>query len=301
MTSIADTQAPERKAAGEIAADQLPFRPNALHHAALALAYVLQPKRIAGVPGLCRLWLKRKLQPAAGFPLLAPVRALRQPDGLIDVGPKLTPERVLDAYAQGIFPHCHLPPMKWWAPAKRAVLHLNESRVDKNVRRAMRKGSYKITFDTAFGAVVQACAAPRQGRYALTWISPEIGRVYGALHRQGHAHSVEAWDEQGTLVGGLYGLAVGPVFFTESMFAAARDASKVCFVTLNRHLAEWGFLLNDGKSLTGHLQSLGMREIDHADFVAAIQQEFDCRAPAGTWALDDTLDVTNWQPGASAT
>ena len=172
---------------------------------------------------------------------------------------------------------------------------LEESRIEKACA-ALRQKKFTVTFDKAFGAVMEACAEPRPGRPALTWITPRFIEAYRALHRAGHAHSVEVWDAEGNLAGGLYGVASGGVFFTESQFARARDTSKVAFVTLNRHLAEWGFVLNDGKAMTGHLAALGMREISRAEFTAILKSRRDAGRPSGRWQADTGLDVAGWGP-----
>ncbi|HAC56933.1 MAG TPA: hypothetical protein DCF73_01115, partial [Rhodobiaceae bacterium] len=121
-----------------------------------------------------------------------------------------------------------------------------------------------------------------------------------ALHRQGHAHSVEVWDGGGRLAGGLYGVASGGVFFTESQFARERDTSKIAFVTLNRHLTEWGFVLNEGKEMTGHLAALGMREIPREELLTILDDTAQKGKPPGKWEVDTALDVAAWQPGATA-
>lgn len=263
----------------------------------LALAYALRPARLLHPLGYARIGLERLRSGSRREDFLRPPeRALAVPDGLVDIGGDMSVERLLAAYRRGIFPWCHIGPVKWWAPSRRAVLFLDESRIEKNLRRLLRQRKYSVTFDRAFERVMAGCAEPRPGHVALTWISPRFMAAYSRLHRAGHAHSVEVWDGAGDLVGGLYGVAVGGVFFTESQFAHQRDTSKIAFVTLNRHLAQWGYALNDGKYMTAHLSSLGMREIPRAEFDALLARYADAGRAPGSWEVDDALDVAGWQP-----
>lgn len=268
---------------------------------ALALAYAARPGRLLNFAGFARLALEglRRRGGETEF-LRAPDRALALPDGLVDIGGKMTVARLLAAYRQGIYPWCHVGPVKWWAPSRRAVLFLEEGRIEKNLRRLLRQERYRVTFDTAFRDVMTGCAEPRPGRPALTWISPRFMDAYLALHEAGHAHSVEVWDKDGSLAGGLYGVASGGVFFTESQFARARDTSKIAFVVLNRHLQEWGFVLNDGKDMTGHLASLGMRDIPRAEFTSLLAAHAGAGRAPGRWETDEALDVAGWKPDAAA-
>lgn len=265
----------------------------------LALAYALRPRRLLHLLGFARLAIERCLNGRqAGWFLRPPEQALVIPDGLVDIGGDMSVERLVAAYRLGIFPWCHIGPVKWWAPSVRAVVFLCESRIEKNLRRLLRQHRYRVTFDRAFEDVMTACAEPRPGRPPLTWISPRFKEAYAALHRAGHAHSVEVWDSDGKLAGGLYGVASGGVFFTESQFADQRDASKIAFVTLNRHLAQWGFVVNDGKHMTAHLSSLGMREIPRAEFDALLARYADAGRAPGSWEVDEALDVAGWQPAS---
>lgn len=275
--------------------------PSAARRMALALIYAAKPARLGHPIGYARL-LVEKLFRSAGKGAFArrSDEALAVPDGLVDLGGEMTPERLLAAYRQGIFPWCHMGPVKWWAPSKRAVLFFEESRIEKNLRRLIRQGKYRVTFDEAFREVMEGCAEPRPGSYALTWISPRFMDAYEELHRMGHAHSVEVWDEDGALVGGLYGVACNGVFFTESQFARKRDTSKVAFVVLNRHLQHWGFRLNDGKDMTGHLAALGMRDIPRAEFERILRENENAGLPPGRWQTDPGLDVAGWKPEAGA-
>jgi leucyl/phenylalanyl-tRNA---protein transferase len=181
---------------------------------------------------------------------------------------RLTPELVLRAYALGIFPmarHRADPVVHWVAPATRGILPLDAFCVPRRLRRTVRRRIYQIRCDTAFQSVINACASPSTGREE-TWINDEIIRSFVALHAAGLAHSVESWRE-GRLVGGLYGVALGGVFFGESMFSRERDASKVALVHLVARLRLGGFKLLDIQFVTPHLRQFGAIEIAAADYL----------------------------------
>jgi len=221
-------------------------------------------------------WLKRD---DLSFPPLE--TALREPNGLLAAGGDLRPERLLAAYRHGCFPwYQEGQPLLWWSPDPRTVLFPDELHVSRSLRKRMRHGDYRVTFDTAFAEVIQGCAGPRS--YADgTWITTPMQDAYVRLHEMGVAHSVEVW-QQGQLVGGLYGLAMGELFFGESMFSRATDASKVGFVTLVERLREWGFALIDCQMPTRHLESFGARSIPRAAFAEALAMHLD-RPSAADW------------------
>jgi leucyl/phenylalanyl-tRNA--protein transferase len=221
-------------------------------------------------------WLKRD---DFSFPPLE--TALREPNGLLAAGGDLQPERLLAAYRHGCFPwYQEGQPLLWWSPDPRTVLFPDELHVSRSLRKRMRHGDYQVTFDKAFAEVIQGCAGPRS--YADgTWITTPMQDAYIRLHEMGVAHSVEVW-QQGQLVGGLYGLAMGELFFGESMFSRATDASKVGFVTLVERLREWGFALIDCQMPTRHLESFGARSIPRAAFAEALAAHLD-RPSAADW------------------
>lgn len=194
-----------------------------------------------------------------------PSSALEEPNGLVAVGGDLSPERILAAYRLGIFPWFNPgDPILWWSPNPRTVVFPHQLHISKSLRKTLRKGCYKVTFDNCFEAVMRACAAPRV--YADgTWISDEVIAGYCELHRRGFAHSVEVWQGD-SLVGGLYGIALGQLFFGESMFSRATDASKVGFAHLVRQLTRWDFKAIDCQVANDHLFSLGAVEIPREDF-----------------------------------
>jgi len=175
---------------------------------------------------------------------------------------KLTPEILLRAYAEGLFPMAERrgdPTLYWVSPEKRGIIPLNAFHVPHRLARTVRSGHFTVTADQAFTDVMQACAAPAPGREE-TWINSEILRLYTALHSSGHAHSIECW-QAGELVGGLYGVRLGAAFFGESMFSRARDASKVALVHLVEGLRRGGFILLDTQFITAHLSRFGAIEI----------------------------------------
>jgi leucyl/phenylalanyl-tRNA--protein transferase len=223
------------------------------------------------------------LEPGAPFP---PVdRALREPDGLLAAGLELTPDRILDAYRQGIFPwFSEGQPVLWWSPDPRMVLLPSEIRITRSMHKVLRNRPYEVRCDSAFEAVMRACAAPRDGQ-AGTWISDEMIEAYSALHARGYAHSVETWID-GRLAGGLYGMAIGRMFYGESMFSSERDASKIALVHLARYLETRTFGLIDCQMNTGHLGSMGGREIPRREFCCVMAQCIADGPMPGRWPTD---------------
>lgn len=223
-------------------------------------------------------------------PFPHPDRALTEPDGLLAAGGNLTPRRLLRAYRMGIFPwYSADQPILWWSPDPRLVLLPECLKVSRSLRKTLRKGLFAITADTAFEQVVAACAGPRQGESG-TWITSEMFRAYCRLHRLGHAHSIETW-QQGELVGGLYGVSLGRVFYGESMFSWISDASKIALVALAAQLQRWEFAVIDCQVTTAHLLSMGAIDIPRSSFLQLL--ECYCPQPGqpGPWRLDaDLLD-----------
>jgi len=195
----------------------------------------------------------------------SPTLALDDPNGLLAAGGDLSPQRILAAYQRGIFPWFNPgDPILWWSPNPRTVIFPAQLHISKSLRKTLRQNLYRVTFDDCFSDVMRACAAPRN--YAKgTWISNDIIAGYTALHVQGFAHSVEVWRED-ELVGGLYGMALGRIFFGESMFSRADNASKVGFAHLVRQLVAWNFELIDCQIANDHLFSLGAVEIPREEF-----------------------------------
>jgi leucyl/phenylalanyl-tRNA--protein transferase len=209
--------------------------------------------------------------------------ALQDPSGLIAIGDTLHPERLLDAYHQGIFPwYSAGQPVLWWTPDPRMVLFPAELKVSHSLEKRMRRKDYQVRFDTSFRAVMQACAtAPRPDQDG-TWITPDIIDAYCRLHETGYAHSVETWMD-GQLVGGLYGVSLGKLFYGESMFHHAADASKIAFVTLVRHLQQQGFGMIDCQMHTQHLARFGGREIPRSEFLDRLTALIQTPVPEHCW------------------
>ena len=211
--------------------------------------------------------------------------ALSEPNGLLCAGGDLTAQRLLEAYRHGIFPwYAKGEPILWWSPDPRMVLVPSEFKLSRSLLRTLRSGRYEIRLDSDFPAVIHACAKARRKSQSGTWITPEMQAAYIALHELGYAHSVETWVD-GVLVGGLYGLAIGTMFYGESMFSHVSDASKIALAHLAHYLDAQGFGLIDCQMNTTHLASLGAREIPRAAFVARLQ-ELTESATHGRWRLD---------------
>lgn len=191
--------------------------------------------------------------------------ALRDPDGLLAVGGDLSPERLLRAYRHGIFPwYGDGQPILWWSPDPRLVLFPERAGISRSMSKVLRRGQFRFSVDQAFAEVIQACAE-RRAYSDGTWITPEMQQAYLNLHRLGYAHSAEAWQD-GRLVGGLYGVALGRVFFGESMFHRVSNASKAAFHYLMDCLQRWDYALVDCQMHTAHLQSLGGELMPRAGF-----------------------------------
>ncbi|MCB1918860.1 MAG: leucyl/phenylalanyl-tRNA--protein transferase [Candidatus Competibacteraceae bacterium] len=221
-------------------------------------------------------------------PFPHPDRALIEPDGLLAAGGNLSPRRLLRAYRHGIFPwYSSGQPILWWSPNPRLVLLPECLQISRSLRKTLRNGPLIVTADTAFEAVMTACAAPR-GPGEGTWITPEMLRAYCRLHRLGHAHSVETWI-QGELVGGLYGVAVGRVFYGESMFSWVSNASKVALAALARQLHRWEFAVIDCQVRTDHLLRMGAADIPRELFLELLERFCPLPGQEGRWELDPDL------------
>jgi leucyl/phenylalanyl-tRNA---protein transferase len=254
----------------------------------MGTAYALHPKRIAEVPHL----LASMAADISRGGTRTPSEATISPrlTNFAGVCRDITPERIVDAASRGFFPWCHIGPLKWWTRNERMVLFLNEQHTAKRLRREMRKTDYRVTFDMAFEAVIEACAEPRKGRpLGLTWITPKIMSLYTALHHLGFAHSFEVWSADGRLVGGGYGLAIGRIFYTESQFSRESNTSKMGFASLNHHLAKWGFVLNDGKDFTTTIDAMGFRAIPRGEFEALLAEHTPLEGRSGIWHVEDDL------------
>lgn len=216
-----------------------------------------------------------------------PPVAHAEPSGLLAVGGDLRPERLLAAYAAGIFPwYSEGEPILWFAPDPRAVIEPSRLRVPRGVRRTVaRAGALRLTMDTAFGDVIRACAATERLDQSGTWITPDMIRAYERLHAMGFAHSVEAWDGE-LLVGGLYGVSLGRYFAAESMFRRVSGASMAGLVALLRQLDAWGFALLDCQMFTPHVGRLGADLWPRPVFSTALAKALQSPTRKGRWSFD---------------
>jgi leucyl/phenylalanyl-tRNA--protein transferase len=207
-------------------------------------------------------------------------------EGIVAIGGDFRPERLLLGYAQGIFPWpSEGLPLLWFSPDPRFALVPQSAHIPRSLRKSLRRGPYEVRFDTAFGAVIRSCAAVRRPGQRGTWITQDLMRGYEALFARGYAHSIEAWRGD-RLVGGLYGVGLGRVFFGESMFALEPDASKCAFTVLLAHLVAWGFTLVDCQVRTEHLERFGAEEWPRDRFLAALREAVASETKLGPWTVE---------------
>jgi leucyl/phenylalanyl-tRNA--protein transferase len=227
------------------------------------------------------------LGPTDSFPRVD--RALRDPNGLLAAGGGLGVARLVDAYSRGIFPWFgEGDPVLWWCPDPRMVLDCGRMRISRSLQRRLRKRDFELSMDRAFQQVLDGCAAPRDDQPG-TWLVPQMMRAYARLFEHGYAHSVEVWID-GALAGGLYGVALGRVFFGESMFSRRPDGSKIALAFLSAQLARWDFPLIDCQMQTPHLESLGAREMPRREFVQTVERLVREDGPP-LWRFDPDLTV----------
>jgi leucyl/phenylalanyl-tRNA--protein transferase len=209
-------------------------------------------------------------------------------DGLLAIGGDLSPERLVIAYASGIFPWYGVDdPILWWSPNPRLVLYPEKFKVSKSLKQTLRNKPFDIRIDFAFEEVIQNCSkVPRKGQNG-TWITPEMIEAFVKMHRLGLAHSIEVW-EGNKLVGGLYGLSLGKVFFGESMFHKRKDASKIAFYYLSQLALKWDFKFIDCQVTNSHLLSLGAEEIDRDDFLDQLADALEEETKHGVWEFEAT-------------
>lgn len=224
--------------------------------------------------------------------LVFPSPELSEDNGLLAVGGDLSEKRLLLAYSKGIFPWFSAgQPILWWSPDPRLVLFPDELKVSRSLKQAMKKNVFKITTDTVFDSVIRQCAQVCRRDGGGTWITAEMIKAYMRLYHSGYAHSVESWFD-GELVGGLYGVAIGKVFFGESMFAVKDNASKAAFVTLIRQLKRWCFKMIDCQVTTSHLKNFGAREISRKEFIVLLNGDSEEPLGPGPWKTEWEYDET---------
>lgn len=220
-------------------------------------------------------------------PFPDPGKAMKEPNGLLAAGADLSPGRLIDAYRRGIFPwHGEGDPILWWCPDPRLVLFPENLKLSRSLKKSLKK-NYEVRVDTAFEQVMRKCAEPRKDEGG-TWISEEMVQAYCHLHEIGAAHSVETWID-GELAGGLYGIALGHVFFGESMFSRKTDASKIAFAHLVLQLKRWGCRMIDCQVRTPHLVSLGATEIPRSEFLSILKLETAAPSMAEKWIFHHDL------------
>ncbi|HYD15096.1 MAG TPA: leucyl/phenylalanyl-tRNA--protein transferase [Hyphomicrobium sp.] len=265
----------------------------------LGTAYALMPNRLASFPHLV---LNTIIDAAKGGTRIPdPAHTKPIPDTFGGICRDFSAETVIDAARNGFFAWCHCGPLKWWTRKERMVLFFDDHHIAKRLRRDMKKSPYRVTFDQAFEEVIAACAGHRSyNKHSLTWITPQIMRVYTDLFDQGHAHSFEVWDAEGKLVGGGYGLSVGRIFITESQFSLAPNTSKMGFALLNYHLAKWGYVLNDGKDFTPTIEPMGFKLIPGEQYEQIVKTSSavgQMGGVVGRWKTEaDLATVSGWEP-----
>lgn len=231
--------------------------------------------------------------PEAPFPEVE--QALTNPEGLLAAGGDLSVSRLLRAYRSGIFPwYEDGQPILWWSPNPRGVIYTNDFKISTSLRKTLRKHDWTVTFDADFKKTVIACAAPRS--YARgTWITNEMALAYTELNKQGFAHSLELWDQQERLVGGIYGVLIGKMFYGESMFSFQTNASKVALTYLISHLHKWGFPLMDCQLPSAHLSSLGAIAISRKEYITTMRPLCEEELIDLEWKFDEDIDIANWK------
>ncbi len=240
------------------------------------------------------IYLLDRDKPDARFP--DPAEAEQDPNGLLAIGGDLSSERLLMAYRRGVFPWFSTgQPLLWWSPDPRMVLFPEDLRISRSLRKSIRRKGYEVSMDQAFDRVIDACAQPRADESG-TWLVPEMIEAYRNLHRLGYAHSVETWLD-GHLVGGLYGIAVGRIFFGESMFTRATDASKVALVFLLNCMTRWDLELVDCQVYTEHLETLGAKQIPRTEFQRIVETETMQSARAIRWDIQRSPIVQRYESG----
>jgi len=209
---------------------------------------------------------------------------LAEDSGLLAIGGDLSGKRLLQAYARGIFPWFSPgDPLLWWSPDPRTIIRPAEFHCSRRLARRIRRGRFRVAADTDFSSVIHACAATPRRHETGTWITPDMAAAYRRLHVAGFAHSVEIYDEENCLTGGLYGVSLGGSFFGESMFSHAPDTSKIAMALLVTVVTDWGFNLIDCQFMTAHLQRLGARELPRREYLSLLEDALTRPTRRGPW------------------
>ena len=226
-------------------------------------------------------------------PFPSPEDALDYPEGLVAAGGDLNHIRLLRAYREGIFPwYERQQPILWWSPDPRGILYPREFVVHRSLKKTLAKLDWQITYNKAFSKVIDACAEPRSYTQS-TWITPEMIKAYCNLHVLHYAHSVEVWND-GQLVGGIYGIAIGRIFFGESMFSRVSDASKIALLFLSAYLDTWDFEVIDTQLPSAHLSSLGGTEISRTEYLQLLHRLVDQNPAGEAWSPGQNIDLKEW-------
>lgn len=260
-----------------------------LRRIVLGFLAMAKPKRAKTIPAFVLVMVREMISGGRRVPQ----RLLKMEDiwTFGGIARNVTTDDLIAAHRRGFSVLCHVPPLKWWMHDPRAILLLEDARVPKRLRSTMRKTDITISFDTAFGDVLNGCAKPRPGQTPLTWITPQIGHLYRDLHNQGYAHSIEAWDGDGNLIGGLFGVGVGRIFVVRSMFYLEPNASKLALLSLHHHLAKWGFRAVDYQGMNPMIEKLGYETWDRADYDALMAEHATKDDFARQWTIEDDLSV----------
>ncbi|MBV6657261.1 MAG: hypothetical protein KI785_05765 [Devosiaceae bacterium] len=269
--------------------------PSRLARYALAGAYALKPSYIASLPGVALMTAgalagRRTENP----PLPDPEDRLPGKECIVGVLKSTDPQHMADGFRRGMHLSGHVMPPKWLSPRDRCILLPKKLHIEKNLARLLRKDRYRLTFDRDPLGVLLGCAAPRERRLPLTWLHPPMIELMLKLYDAHVMHSLEVWDENGDLVGGLFGYVANDLFMVESQFHTVRDTSKIAVVGLVAHLDHWDFTGTDGGFMTPYLQRFGFQAFTRGG-MAAIQGRKPV-APWGRWRFDDGLDLGHWNP-----
>jgi len=265
---------------------------------ALGLAWLAMPARWPELPPLMQLLARHLTVGSSDLPNPESTVGKSRMAGTVR---DLTVPTLVEAYKRGLHSSGHFGVLRWESPPERCVLFFDEYHMSKRLRRVMRQGRYKVTFDQDFEGVIRACAERRQGKWHVTWITPRIMRAYAAFFDAGYVHSFEVWNESGELVGGGYGVALGRIFFTESQFSREDNTSKLGFSVLNWHLARWGYILNDGKDSTPTILDMGFRVIPRGEFLRHLAHGTPSGGKPGRWEVEMGPDIiAEWKPGVKS-